>query len=533
MTLAEFLRSSQWADIIAAGDWQMIERDPVAYVMGNVTQPWALLAWFREENKNNHTWDHVMINGDRSSVISTDFWRHAIVQKIRSALSRELLVEENASLVDYFTYHTGFGELDNVFVDIFENVSSNRATADIRSAIDRLVPANTSYPDLYVFVDHIMFYSNDLWRPLGLGALLMADVDVAAREPQVSAVSLYDVGPDLSIAGFNVDARSTSYAMAFDDTSAAVAISPTRSTGGRTYIDMKGNVKLHDMCAITQPMLRRVIFDRLPALYFKRDIPTKSPDIHGVLVSMYINPGNLDSHTLCRSFEVIDEGFGCSIGLALHAKPGTSFSGANHPGSLREEPWRLLLSNVVANADTQATTWAPDDISADLNVSITAVRDVCRHLLCERFVASSNLNIDTAYSTFYLPLRGAGNSAVSALMLSSTWYTLSTLFDTRAGEFERNVTRMLRSRKPAVGDIMKQICATDPVAYDRAIQLFRSGQAAYGGGRVGQTDSTLPMPPRYTELVSAAGHVAPSSTQRRARKYINDRQWLLGDTLRI
>ena len=197
MTLTEFLGGSQWKDIIAAGDWQMIKRDPVAYVMGNVTQPWTLLAWFREENKNNHTWDHVMINGDRSSVISTDFWRHAIVQKIRTALSRELLVDENASLSDYFAYHNGFGALDNVFVGIFENVSGNLAKADIRSAIDRLVPANTSYPDLYAFVDHIMFYSDDQWRPLGLGALLMADIDAVARASQVSAVSLYDVGQDL------------------------------------------------------------------------------------------------------------------------------------------------------------------------------------------------------------------------------------------------------------------------------------------------------------------------------------------------
>ena len=74
--------------------------------------------------------------------------------------------------------------------------------------------------------------------------------------------------------------------------------------------------------------------------------------------------------------------------------------------------------------------------------------------------------------------------------------------------------------------MMAQVVAKDPVAYDRALQVFKSGQSVYGGAgsHVGVYSASLPVQ-SYNKLRRAVTRAVPVSSASLMQKYVETRKW--------
>ena len=479
---------------------------------------WLKPCFFRHENRDNRTFDSVTINGSACSIQAGDFWKRGIIQDLRALLKQELdssvnpdLPAVRASINDYVQ--------TRLPPDGWENLSENMGLPYygnmVRCRVDRMLPFSMSYADLYTFVDRFFFLlpNANMFMPFVTMSTELAMVVKDGPPPASSAIHRMAIEPTYNIEGLVIDATNSTLCVRQEPGMTAMAVANRPGTS------------VHVMQILDDTRFRTLLFSRVFTRFFSWDenpqnVPAR---VFRQLVAAYV-VGIADSEGGVLYQHVRQNGeniWECSVGVSLQHGPDVSIPGAL--GSVREDPWLILGSNVFSNIDTRVVTW--DEIPRFIIQQQLPLHDLLQHFLCETFVASPVLSINTAYSALYQDSPDM-DPAVPILELVALWNTLCSMYDHRPGRFKQNILTLAMKNRPSIGQMMAQVVARDPVAFDKALGVFTSGQTAYGGaGRPFRSFSSVSPIRTYEKLRAAACRKMPSSSLSSLQAYVLGRKW--------
>ena len=479
---------------------------------------WLKACFFRYENRDNPGFEAVTINGSACALNAAEFWKRGIIQDLRSLLKSELDSSVNASLAQVRASINDYVE-NNPAPHGWENLSENLGIPfygrNVRCRVDRMLPFSMSYVDLYTFIDRFFFLlpNANMFAPFVTMPTELAMVVQNGPPPNSSAIHRMFIEQSYNIDGLVIDATNSTLCVIQEPGMTAMAVANRPGTS------------VHVMQILDDTRFRKLMFSRVFTRFFSWDgNPTNVPvRVFRQLVAAYVmgiadSEGGVLYQHVRQNEENIWE---CSVGVSLENGADVSVTGAT--GSVREDPWLILGSNVSSNIDTRVVTW--DEIPRFIIQQQLPLHDLLQHFLCETFVASPVLSIDTAYSALYQDSPDM-DPAVPILELVALWNTLCSMYDHRPGRFKQNILTLAMKNRPSIGQMMAQVVAKDPVAFDKALGVFTSGQTAYGGAGGAFRSFSSAVPTRtYEKLRTAASRKMPSSSLSSLQGYVLSRKW--------
>ena len=487
---------------------------------------WLKPCFFRFENKNNTDFNTVVLNGSATDQKSAHFWKEAIVNNLRAVLRNALdpSLDNNlrnlARQIDNDMQNVGRSDAWPLVLGEILYSGSGR---EVRCRIDRLIPKTISFSNLYKFIDHFYFLlpHSDSFNPVcELGNDLSCIVKDIGPDA-LSAVLHVNIQNDYTIEGMQVDCAGKMLSLTSEPEVTAITVANGRSSD--TY----------DVQTMSDKNFRDMLFSGLCDMFFPWDLSLSLPtqNVFRQLVSAYvIGIANQSSGMLLRHvFNDAGKNWMCRIGISLRNGPHMSIiSGEN---SIREDPWRILGKNIRCNSKTTVVTW---EKIPKLSLAPTLpIRDVMAHFLCETFLSSAVLDVDSAYVSLYRD-RLETSAQLKSMKLMALWGCLCSMYDLRENMFEKNMQRLAVMNRPTVAEMMAQVVAKDPVAFNRALSVFVAGQSVFGGGSErGYSVAAVPNKPTYDKLKSLLEKKIPFSSRHLMETYIENEQWKTSKKLRF
>ena len=193
---------------------------------------WLKPCFFRFENKDNRAFTSVVINGSDTPLDGAEFWKTAIIEDLRALIRQQMDPSANHHLHQWAIDVDNYMEQNNPLPG-WETLNNDLSLAyygnNVRTRIDRMLPLDMSFIDVYTFVDRLFFNipRDNVFTPI-IGPTFMAEAlqDVMQNGPAPSASAIHHIHVDdeYSIDGVDVDARSSSVCLLHKPATTAVTI---------------------------------------------------------------------------------------------------------------------------------------------------------------------------------------------------------------------------------------------------------------------------------------------------------------------
>lgn len=481
---------------------------------------WLKPCFFRFENKDNRAFTSVVINGSQTSLDAAEFWKTAIIEDMRALIRQQMDPSVNYQLHQWATDVDNYMEQNNLLPG-WETLNNDLSVAyygmNVRTRIDRMLPLDMSFIDLYTFVDRLFFNTprDNTFVPI-VAPTFMAEAlqDVMQDGPAPSASAIYHihVDDDYSIDGVDVDARSSSVCLLHKPGTTAVTIRGTLSTHS------------YDMVMLGDSAYRNMLTSRAYSVFQPWNAGQLLPMyVFCQLVSAYVAGIAEYPHAMLLRHVTQSAGgeWECRVGIGLQRGTDTSFPGV--PLSVRTDPWRILCRNITCNNATRVIAW--ERIPRFTMVDQYPLKQAMQYFLANEFVSATNMDIDSVYTALYqesLP----SSPMIDSMKLAALWRSTCAMYDSRAGRFKKNMQRLAMKNRSSVGEIMSQVASRNPIAYGRALDVFLRGQAHFsGGGDTVTVYSTARPVATFDKLLSAAARPVPVTSEMSTLAYVRDRLW--------